>query len=158
MNKTCKKCGETKDLSQFYKHRAMADGHLNICISCKVLDAKEYRMKNIEKVKEYDRTRGRTEERKEKRNEYLGRLKTSNPAKYKTMRREAIKKDRNKIRNKNHARVQLENAIRAGKIIRPNFCTSCGSNARIEAHHRDYDKPFDVVWLCRKCHGMEHRQ
>lgn len=33
--KTCKDCGESLPLSQFYKHSKMADGHLNHCKDCK---------------------------------------------------------------------------------------------------------------------------
>jgi hypothetical protein len=32
--KTCKKCGEHKQLDCFYTHKAMKDGHLNFCIDC----------------------------------------------------------------------------------------------------------------------------
>lgn len=39
--KECMRCGETKDLSHFYKHKGMADGHLNKCSSCCKKEAKE---------------------------------------------------------------------------------------------------------------------
>lgn len=39
-----------------------------------------------------------------------------------------------------------------GKLIqRP--CYLCG-NEKSEAHHPDYDKPLEVVWVCRKHHRL----
>ena len=34
-------------------------------------------------------------------------------------------------------------------------CKICGDINAI-AHHHDYSKPLDVVWLCRKHHAEEH--
>ncbi len=54
-----------------------------------------------------------------------------------------------------NARRVVEAAIRAGKLVRPNRCSGCGcddSEHRIEAHHCDYTRPLDVIWLCTPCH------
>lgn len=52
------------------------------------------------------------------------------------------------------AHALVEYAVRTGRI-KPQSCSVCG-NARAEGHHRDYSKPLEVVWLCRKHHLAEH--
>lgn len=55
-------------------------------------------------------------------------------------------------------------ALLRGEIIKPDKCDECGQpdptykNGRsgIEGHHCDYDKPLDVMWLCRRCHYNWH--
>lgn len=54
------------------------------------------------------------------------------------------------------ARKRARNAIRSGKLIRPDSCSSCGKRGKPEPHHVDYDKPFDVEWLCGECHSVRH--
>lgn len=54
------------------------------------------------------------------------------------------------------ARKKLMHAVERGKIIKQP-CTICG-NQKSEAHHPDYSKPLDVVWLCRKHHVEEHNR
>lgn len=58
----------------------------------------------------------------------------------------------------------LAKAIHCGVLKRPDVCEKCGNSGRmkdgrslIHAHHDDYNKPFDVRWLCCKCHLDWHR-
>ncbi len=48
-------------------------------------------------------------------------------------------------------------AVRQGHLHKPSTCSKCQKSGRIEGHHNDYDKPYDVIWLCPKCHNAEHR-
>jgi hypothetical protein len=47
-------------------------------------------------------------------------------------------------------------AVRSGKIIRSTECENCDRSGYVEAHHEDYSKPLDVIWLCRSCHFTRH--
>ena len=54
------------------------------------------------------------------------------------------------------ARRQLRYSVARGGTIRPTQCSQCGSPKQIEAHHEDYSKPLDVMWLCQLCHKAHH--
>jgi len=41
-------------------------------------------------------------------------------------------------------------------ILKPTKCQICGAY-KVEAHHINYNKPWEVVWLCRKCHLEWHK-
>jgi hypothetical protein len=34
-------------------------------------------------------------------------------------------------------------------------CYYCGTTDTV-AHHEDYDKPCDIIWLCERCHRRRH--
>lgn len=46
--------------------------------------------------------------------------------------------------------------IRRGQLARPDHCSNCGKVGKVDAHHDDYTKPDQVVWLCRSCHMKRH--
>lgn len=52
------------------------------------------------------------------------------------------------------AREILSLAIKKRKIIKKP-CEICGEQIS-QAHHEDYSKPLDVIWLCRKHHREIH--
>ena len=59
----------------------------------------------------------------------------------------------------------VEKAVLAGRLIRSETCERCGGDGRkfrdgrapIQAHHCDYNKPLDVMWLCQPCHHEWHK-
>lgn len=67
MVKRCFCCGIEKDLNDFYKHKQMADGHLNKCKKCVVdYSSKRYNIlfSNNPKFVENERKRGRDKYKK----------------------------------------------------------------------------------------------
>ena len=53
------------------------------------------------------------------------------------------------------ARSAISNALRLGKISKPDKCQMCGESANLEAHHwHGYDPEhwLDVQWLCKADH------
>lgn len=43
LTKLCRRCGHSQSLTEYYVHAEMADGHLNICKTCKRADARAHR-------------------------------------------------------------------------------------------------------------------
>lgn len=56
---------------------------------------------------------------------------------------------------KDIARTKLNNAIKKREIIRLP-CEFCGEE-KSEGHHNDYNRPLEVIWVCRKCHCKLHK-
>lgn len=57
--------------------------------------------------------------------------------------------------NHKNAYMAVDAAVKCGVLIKPTVCSGCGCSdeeCRIEAHHYDYAKPLDVIWLCASCH------
>jgi hypothetical protein len=60
-----------------------------------------------------------------------------------------------KYPEKRRAHMLVGEAMKRGDLIRQP-CSVCGK-LKTHAHHEDYTKPLDVVWLCPKHHGERHR-
>ncbi len=129
--KTCFKCKIKWPLHYYYKHNQMKDGHLNKCKKCSKKDAMDHRANNIEKCREYDRERFQTEHRKKYHTKKTKEHRLRHPEKYK-------------------ARTWVSNALRDRRLIKQACCV-CGS-LNSTAHHEDYNKPMEVVWVCQKHH------
>lgn len=150
-SKTCFKCNTHQPLSEFYKHKMMADGYLNKCKTCTKKDTKENIAKNHEYYREYDQNRAMLPHRVEARLKYQ-----QTPE-----GKEALRKTKNKWEESNvikrAAQTILGNAVRDGKIIKPLNCSECNKTGRIHGHHDDYAYPLSVRWLCPKCHTEWHK-
>jgi len=131
MKKNCFKCGESKKLSEFYKHSQMADGHVNKCKTCNKKDVANHRLINIDKIRAYDRERGSRQAK-----DYRDKYKNEFPIKYK-------------------ARTIVSNSIRDGKLFREP-CSICGREDTVHAHHDDYSKSLNIRWLCAAHHHQWH--
>lgn len=129
--KTCFKCQRELPLSDFYKHKQMADGHLNKCKDCTKKDATVNRWKNIDRIRAYDRGRGNRQA-----SGYVREYRARFPLKYKAVN-------------------MVNNAIRDKKLFsKP--CEACGSERSVHGHHDDYAEPLNVRWLCAICHKRWH--
>jgi len=151
--KTCFKCGEEKYLSAFYKHKMMADGRVNKCIECNKRDNRENRASNIEYYREYDKNRGMKEHRVKARDEYA-----KTPEGHAAYKRAHEKYSRNNPIKKGASTI-VGNAVRDGKLEKPDSCEKCGSKpSRLHGHHDDYAFPLSVRWLCPGCHSQWHKK
>ena len=148
--KACFKCGEYLPLKEFYRHPQMADGHLGKCKECTKNDVKKHRRDNIEYYRLYDRSRANSPHRVSVRNKYAG---TAN-GKAASLRAKKKYSDRNPLKRAVH--VLVGNAMRDGKITKQP-CEVCGS-IRVQGHHDDYLKPFDIRWLCTTHHALHHKR
>ena len=132
--KKCTKCHTEKPLGDFARHKR--DGFQYWCKQCTV----DY---NRTKMKAYTH-RYLAEYRKSP--EY--RIKQNNH-----MRAwESMPENQIKIR----AKYKVSRAIKSGKLVRQP-CTQCGYKPA-EAHHPNYEKPLDVIWLCKSHHELLHEE
>lgn len=99
---------------------------------------------------------GKARRTKESWAKYCREYRKKNSEKIREYKRLYIKKYREKFGMKrDNARSKVSDAIKLGKLVR-GTCV-CGS-LKTEAHHDDYDKPLEVIWLCRKHHIELHKK
>src|SRR5205814_1321030 len=105
-------------LGAFYAHPRMADGLLNFCKTCVRNRVGTHRKMNLDRIRAYDRQRGKTEHRKET-NRRVNQRRVSDGR-----HAEMIRKWRLRYPDKYRAHRILNNAIRDGLVVR-GCCEVC---------------------------------
>lgn len=149
--KTCFKCKEAKALDGFYTHKMMADGYLNKCKECAKADEKARRAgSGRERMLSYDRARSMREDRVAARAIY------QQTEAGKSAHARAASKYAERHPDRYSARNILNAAVRDKKLKPWTACALPECCAKPQAHHPDYSRPLDVVWLCPSHHKQAH--
>lgn len=140
----CRKCGEDKLPSEFYRSRKCE------CKECH----KAHVRANRRAKREYYRAQALKPDRVNARKAYRDRKKQD--PNFLKIQSEYVKNWRSKNAVKTKAHAMVGNAIKRGRIKR-RPCEVCGAE-KAEAHHENYYKPLEVRWLCRTHHMLRHRE
>ena len=165
--KTCRKCKRMLSVEMFGKNKCEIDGLRRECKECRNKASRLYRKTHKEKFsisdkkyrhehKEQCRTNGRNYGLRHK--EKIAKHKKLYRATAKERTAEYGKMYKEKHKKETQARSLFASRVRSGKIIRPDKCSKCGKTRKVEGHHEDYDKPFEVIWLCKSCHWILHTE
>lgn len=147
--KKCTTCGLVLSLGEFYKRPDRPCGVISSCKKCASKKYKNYRQRTLEELRSYDRDRNRLPHRKKALKE--------NENRYYEKHKISVKQRIGREPEKHLAVVAVRDALRDGYLVKKP-CERCGTTKAIHAHHEDYSRPLDVVWLCRTHHGERHRE
>lgn len=144
MSHQCPECGESKPDDGFYA-RAKS------CKECVKTRVKAYRLANRDHYLAYDKARNTRPDRAALRATYA---KTD---KGRQVRSRALNRWSNEHPDRIAASRALNNAVRDGRVSPWPICAMPGcERTRVDAHHPDYSRPLDVVWLCTRHHHALH--
>ena len=153
LSKQCKVCGESKPLSYFHRRSASSDGHRT---RCKICTGKANKAVLESPHGDTVRANGRAgyyrnpDRRKATSKSWRSRQSIG-------YRAAESRRRRSKHREQDLSHQAVHRALASGKLIRLEDCEHCG-NPSEHAHHEDYNKQLEVVWLCKPCHGLVHRK
>lgn len=138
--KKCAECGRDLPLSEYNKTKNSKDGLQSRCREC---------------FSRYNKARYAANKEKFKADIYAYR--EANPKKVCETRLKTCQKNP----TQKNAYKAVEAALKAELLVKPDTCYGCGcgnDEHRIEAHHHDYAKPLEVIWLCTPCHRRMDQQ
>ena len=145
----CYVCKKVKLLIDFAENKSKPLGKDYICRPCSRSKAQEYTSSPQGRVtqKQYRESPRGLAIRKKWKQSTKGQI----------SQQQAKKRYNEKYPEKRSCRAIFNSAIRHGKIKRGTTCILADENCKgqIQGHHRDYSKPFDVVWLCDYHHRQE---
>ena len=134
--KRCAKCMQVKDVSAFY-HGNGKGGYRSPCKQCRKECEREYTRSHKEAIS----LKGK---------------------KYRQQHPERTRRQQRLYHQSYPERQRCKDAVQRAKkagILTVGSCADCGVSPKdiaIQAHHTDYEKPLDVVWLCASCHQGRH--
>ena len=132
--KICTKCNQKLSIECFRKDAKGVFGRQARCRACRSADDKlityDHEKRKAAKIRYYNSEKGIAERKR--------------------------RQDRIRGSEKIVAHSMVAYAIKTGRLI-PKSCELCGAE-NSDAHHDDYSKPLDVIWLCRKHHAKRHKE
>lgn len=150
MNFKCRKCERTLELEHM---SASAKG---LCKPCQTAAMKAWRTSNPDKSKaaykrSWARRRLKPEVRERRKRYYAEKGEKRSPH-----FGEMIRKYKMAHREEHNARARAKYAVKTGVLVRPSACEFCKCECKPQAHHKDYSKPLEVIWICASCHRFAH--
>ena len=144
--KICTKCHEEKPINKFEKRKTGRDGYQTICSKClyqRRINRAGYKQKNILLVTAWrERNPSYASDYYKKNKEYLNNYHKLWNKKYKSLYKRAHHKAQRFVKKYN--------------IKKPD-CQICGNKSlNVHMHHKNYDKPLEIVFLCKFCHARVH--
>lgn len=134
--KPCRLCGVVKPLDLFYPAHRTLDGRDSRCKECVIDIVRKGRVAGREGRRAYLKAWGASPSGKASRDRTRRRHRAEFPGRVRAV-------------------AAVSNAIRDGRLQR-GPCARCGATSRVQAHHPDYSRPLDVVWLCFNHHRAAH--
>lgn len=176
--KTCRGCGRAKPLDDFARDNWKKDGRGSYCKPCKAARhrawVKKDRIKRPEYYREMDRAHyarhanklaeksrrrrqmASEEQREAKRERERARRQTPE---WKEQRRLYLIQNCDERRMRKRVEKAVATAKYKGDLVKPARCECCGvSTEDLHAHHEDYRKALDVIWLDASCHQFWHAE
>jgi hypothetical protein len=171
----CRKCKKEKNDSEFGILKSSKDGINPRCKQCccesvkrsnkspeaianKKLYCAEWQKKNREKRLQQSRNwyARNLEKAREMSLESTKRYLQTDKGKQKARERSKNWDKDNIVKRRVHDKTMY--AVKTKKINRPNNCSKCFKSCTPHAHHEDYEKPYEVIWLCAFCHFKLHHK
>lgn len=171
----CRRCKVEKDDSQFGNLKCSKDGINPRCRQC-CCESVKRSIKSPEAIANHKRyvsewqKKNRDKRLEQSRAWYERNLERAREMSLKATKKYLSTENGRKKRNQSTANWDKKNlekrrahdramyAVETGKLIRPNQCSKCGKECKPHAHHEDYSKPLEVIWLCSLCHFYLHHK
>jgi hypothetical protein len=149
--KRCARCKRFKSLSHFYRDKKGRNGRSSYCKPCACAKTRAW-LRVPENRTRATKTNNAWRKANPEKQRAASRRASRSPA-----RRKQTQRYRRRHTEKAQAHWTVSNALRSGRLTR-RPCAKCGTTKRVHAHHEDYSKPLDVVWLCHRHHDEIHQK